>query len=219
MMNDEQHHPYYPLFLDIKHKKCAVIGGGTVALRKVNMLLDYGADVTVISPELCDELQLMVSKNKIRFVHREYQATDLNDAVLAIAATDDNEINSRVSRDAGNRHIPVNIVDAPQLSDFIVPSYLQRGDITIAVSTGGRSPALARKIRANLEKRFGSEYAVLARIIGEARSELKEKGIAVSGDDWQEAIELKKMLSMIAAGNEAELKRIILERLQFSDSA
>lgn len=207
---------YYPISLEISGKKCVVIGGGIVALRKVGALLGYGADVQVISREICPELGQLEEGGKIDVVHRDYVQGDLKDAVLAVAATDDNSVNQKVSREARKRRVLVNVVDDPEKSDFIVPSHLRRGNVTIAVSTGGSSPALARKIRSRIGRSFGAEYASLAELISEVRSELKEKGIKVGSDAWQKALDLNLLTALVQDGRSEEARTILLDQLEKS---
>jgi siroheme synthase-like protein len=145
---------------------------------------------------------------------RDYEGGDLQGAFIVIAATDDGEINHKVAEEAGERRILVNVVDDPEHSDFIVPSYFRRGALTIAVSTAGRSPALARKIRTKLEKEFGAEYASLALLIDEVRSELKRQGIKVNGDAWQEAIDLDLLSERLSAGQGEKARAILLSNLE-----
>ena len=173
---------YYPIFLDISGKKCVVVGGGQVAWRKVKSLLDDNAVVDVISPVVCAEIQTLADSGKIGLRQKAYQTGDLKGAVLAIAATDEAETNLGVSAEARQNSILVNVVDDAAKSDFILPSILQRGDLTIAVSTAGKSPALARKIRTRLESEFGPEYSDLALMINEVRSEMLKQGIRFSGE-------------------------------------
>lgn len=208
--------PYYPVFLDIKGKKCAVVGGGQVALRKVRTLLEHEASVEVISPALCSELNKLSKSGEIRVLRKDYQAGDLQGAFIAIAATDNSEINLAVVKDARNRGILVNVVDCAENSDFILPSYLRRGDVIIAISTSGRSPALARRIRSRLEKDFGDEYASLALLIDEVRAEIKLEDINVNGDDWQKAIDLDLMINLLKKGNREEAKAVLLRNLRLS---
>ena len=205
---------YYPIFLGISGKRCVVIGGGEVALRKVRALVEHEAEVKVISPDLCPELSQMAEKKTIHILQRSYDRGDLQGAFIAIAATDDGEINCKVAEEARARGILVNVVDDPEHSNFIVPSYLRRGALTIAVSTAGRSPALARKIRTKLEEEFGAEYASLALLIDEVRSELKRQGIKVNGDAWQEAIDLDLLSERLSAGQVKETKAILLSNLE-----
>ena len=154
-----------------------------MALRKVKSLLEHGASVEVISPDLCSELDELARTGAIKAVMKKYKSGDIKGAFLAIAATDSNEINQEVANEARRRNILVNVVDKPEHSDFIFPSYLRRGDISIAISTNGTSPALARKIRAELEQDFGDEYADLVELIKEIRSELRNKSASVNSDE------------------------------------
>lgn len=206
--------PYYPIFLNISGKKCVVVGGGLVALRKVRALLEHGASVKVISPELCPELSQLGQDGTVGILCRDYVQGDLEDALIAVAATDDSKMNGRVAAEARRRGVLVNVVDDPQRSDFIVPSYLRRGDITIAVSTGGRSPALARRIRAKLEESLEAEYASLALLVGEVRSELKQRGITVDSHDWQEALDLDSLIHMVQAGRNEEVRAVLFSSLE-----
>lgn len=206
--------PYYPIFLNISGKRCVVVGGGLVALRKVNTLLENEASVKVISPGLCPELSQLAKSRAIQVLQRNYNGGDLRGAFIAIAATDDGEINNEVAEEARAKGVLVNVVDDSEHSDFIVPSQLRRGDITIAVSTAGKSPALARKIRIRLEKDFGAEYASLALLIDEVRSELKRQGIKVNGYSWQEAMDLDVLIELLRAGQSKKAKATLLANLE-----
>jgi siroheme synthase-like protein len=205
---------YYPILLNIQGKKCLVVGGGEVALRKAQMLVEHGANVEIVSPTFCPELNQLVKDGTIQAIHRDYQTEDLNDAFLAVAATDDIKTNEKVATEARKIGILVNVVDKPDISDFIVPSYFRRGDIIVAVSTSGRSPALARKIRGELERDFKAEYAQLAVIASEVRSELKQRGVTVSGDDWQEVLNLNSLIELIRRGKNQEAREIMLTKLK-----
>jgi glutamyl-tRNA reductase len=205
---------YYPIFLNLKGRRCVVVGGGSVAERKTGMLLEHQASVTVISPTLSIGLQHLAEQGAIQTIIRNYQTGDLEEAFLVIAATDDPCINTAIADQRRKQRALVNVVDDPEISDFIVPALVRRGDITIAVSTAGKSPALARKIRAELEKSFGAEYASLVRLVNEVRSELKRRGITVHGDDWQEVLDLDSLIEMIQAGRTDEVKAILLYDLK-----
>ena len=146
---------FYPLYLDIKGKKCVIVGGGKVAYRKACSLTEAGADVTVISPDTCPE---MANEKGLSLINKSYDESCLDGAMLVIAATDDEEINKKVSLDAGKRNIIINVVDRPELCSFIIPSTVKRGNLCISISTGGASPALAKNIRKELEDVFGPEY-------------------------------------------------------------
>jgi siroheme synthase-like protein len=214
MKRDEQASPYYPILLNIQGRKCLVVGGGPVALRKVKALLEHGANVEVVSPTLCPELNQLATDGAIRAIQRDYKSEDLQHAFIAIAATDDAKTNESVAAEARRRGVLVNVVDDPKNSDFIVPSYLKRGDVIIAVSTSGRSPALARKIRNKLESDFKTEYAQLAVVADEVRSELKQQGITVNSDAWQEVLSLNSLMELLRRGKNREAKEIMLTRLK-----
>lgn len=205
---------YYPIMLDIKGKRCVVIGGGEVALRKVKALLEHGAQVEAIGPEFCPELNQLATSGALKATLREYRPSDLQGAFLVVAATDNGKINRQVAEEATGREILINVVDVAELSNFITPSFLRRGDVTIAVSTGGKSPALARKIRTELEKSFGDEYAVLASLIEQVRSELKQREITIPGEIWQQALDLDMLLELLRLGQWDEAKMRLSDTLR-----
>jgi len=163
---------YYPAFLDLQGKKILIVGGGSVAERKIDALLESGGTVFVIARDLTSRLEQYVREGRIRFVAEQFREEDLQDAWIVIAATDDPELNSRVSRYARARGILVNAVDQPSDCTFIVPSVVRRGDLILAVSTSGRSPALARRVREQLEQTFGEEYGVFLLLMGNLREEI-----------------------------------------------
>ena len=198
---------YYPVFLDISGKKCVVVGGGEVAARKVTRLLDCGAKVCVVSPGLVPELTSLKKNRRIEHLEDEYTGEYLYGAALVIGATDDEAINAAVSRDAKAKGIPVNIVDDPQKCDFILPSLVERGNLTIACGTGGASPALARHLREELEKIFGEEYATLVSILGQLRTKMEKN--AGQGGVWFEKLMAGGLLEAIRRKDEAEVKKIV----------
>jgi siroheme synthase-like protein len=208
--------PYYPVFLNLQGKKCVVVGGGTVALRKVKALLDCGADITVISPRPHAEISRSFKKKAIQLVRRNYKPGDLQGAALCIAATQVKEINRKVAEASKKKGIFINVVDDSEPSDFIIPSSFRRGDLSVAVSTSGMSPAFAKKIRAKLEKNIGMEYAYLLSLIAETRSEIKNKGLRVSPKTWQESLDLDSLLSLLKAGRQEEAKATLLEKLKLT---
>jgi siroheme synthase-like protein len=214
MKRDERASPYYPISLNIQGRKCLVVGGGQVALRKVKTLLEHNANVEVVSPILCSELNQLATDGAIRTIQRGYKPEDLQHAFISIAATDNVKTNERVASEARRRGILVNVVDDPKNSDFIVPSCLKRGNVIVAVSTSGRSPALARKIRSELEKNFKAEYEHLALIADEVRSELKQQGITASSDAWQEILNSNSLIELLKQGKNREAKEIMLRRLK-----
>jgi precorrin-2 dehydrogenase/sirohydrochlorin ferrochelatase len=163
---------YYPIHLDIKGKQCLVVGGGPVGTRKAITLLNCGAVVTVISPRATETLNELAEAGSITFQKRSYRATDLKNVFLVIGATDDETLNHRISTDADSQNILCNIADRPAACNFILPSIVHRGDLVITISTSGKSPALAKKLRKNLERQFGDEYADLLRLMGAIREKL-----------------------------------------------
>ncbi len=213
MTTSSQSPAYYPLFLRLDGKKCVVVGGGQVALRKIDMLLEFGGSVDVVSPQVCPEVARLHESGRIRLSRRSYQHGDLRQATVAVAATSDSATNQAVVAEAHRRGVLVNVVDEADVSDFIVPSYVHRGDVTIAVSTAGRSPALARKLRTRLECEFGDEYASLALLLSEVRAELKRRGVKVSGEAWQEALDLDRLLELVREGQEAKARAVLLDGL------
>jgi precorrin-2 dehydrogenase/sirohydrochlorin ferrochelatase len=166
---------YYPVNLKIENKKCVVVGGGKVAERKINLLLEKGALVTVISPKITSLLEKLWRATKVNYLPVTYSPSSLKDAFLVIAASNDRTVNSRVAKDADQLGILVNVVDSPAESSFILPAILSRGDLTIAVSTAGRSPALARKIKEDLALIYSKEYGDLIEILAQARERIKRK--------------------------------------------
>jgi len=143
---------FYPTFFNLQGKRGMVVGGGEVALRKVKMLLDGGAKVTVISPRPHPEIVKLSKEKAIHLIQRDYEAGDLKDAVIAMVCTDKEKVNRKVADEAKKAGVLVNVADHSEPSDFIIPSFLRRGNLIVAVSTSGVSPALARKIRTKLEK-------------------------------------------------------------------
>lgn len=163
----------YPISLiGLATRRSVVIGGGAVAARKVAGLLAAGAAVTVISPALVPELAQRAAAGEIEVVSRAYRPGDLAGAFLAIAATDDPAVNRAVWEEAERGGCLINVVDDPGHSNFIVPAVVRRGEIVLAISTGGASPALARRLRERLEAAIGPEYGVLADLLAELRPEL-----------------------------------------------
>jgi precorrin-2 dehydrogenase/sirohydrochlorin ferrochelatase len=164
---------YYTICLvGLPLRQTIVVGGGNVAARKVESLLAAGANVKVISPMLTQGLELLVDSGEITFLQRSYQAGDLHGAFLVIAATDDTAVNQAIWSEGERRGCLVNVVDDPEHSNFILPAVVQRGDLSVAISTGGSSPALARRLREQIETLIGPEYGVLASLMAELRPEL-----------------------------------------------
>ena len=169
---------YFPALLDLKGKLCVVVGGGRVAQRKVRSLVKAGALVKVISPQISESLFQSEIKGKIVHRPRSFRSDDLRDAFLAIAATDDRATNERVSRLAFRLKIPVNVVDDPAHSSFILPSMVEQGDLLVAISTSGQSPALAKLLRQRLQKEIGPEYSFLLKLLGAVRRKVRSFGLS-----------------------------------------
>jgi precorrin-2 dehydrogenase/sirohydrochlorin ferrochelatase len=171
---------YYPVFLDLKERLCVVLGGGRVAERKVKTLLRAGARVKVISPQLTASLARLKDGKRISHLSRAYRKNDLRGAFLAIGATDNRSINERIFREAAAGRIPVNVVDDPAHSSFIVPSIVKKKALLVAISTSGKSPALARVLRQKLEKEIGPEYEGFLKLLGRVRAKLLPLGLGQS---------------------------------------
>lgn len=168
--------PYFPIFLDIENQKVIVVGGGEVAERKIKNLLIYGCRIYMISPHLTPHLQQLVAKGKIRHISCESLGTSMNDAFMVIVATDDPEVNSQIASQTKEHGLLVNVVDQPGDCNFIMPSIVKRGDLQIAISTAGKSPALAKRIRKEMEIIFGPEYGSLIALLGLLRIKLLSRG-------------------------------------------
>ena len=166
---------YYPIFLDVHGKRCLVVGGGEVATRKVQGLLEAGAVVVVVSPTLTDALTTLVHIGAIHHVARPFQTHDVVGCALVIGATDRPAVHAAVCEAARQQGIWVNIVDTPEACDFIAPAVVRRGALQIAISTGGHSPALAKHIREDLEQRYGPEYVELLAWLGEQRQRIRQQ--------------------------------------------
>lgn len=166
---------YYPMNLDVEGKPCLIIGGGKVAERKTLTLLEYKAAVTIISPEITLQLTQLAENKQINYERRRFQPSDPGGFFLVLAATNDNQINALVAQEAKKRGLLVNVVDSPGDSSFILPATVQRGDLVISITTGGNSPALARKIREELEAVYGREYEIFVDLLGIFRQEILQQ--------------------------------------------
>ncbi len=166
---------YYPLFADLRGRRCVVIGGGLVAQRKVTTLLNYGADLVVISPAATMHIRTYARQGRLRYLARRFRPGDLRHAWLAYAATDDMQINGQVFRAAQRMRIFANVVDQTPLCSFIAPAIFRRDPLTIAISTGGASPSLAKRLRHELEASIGSDYARMLKLLRSLRGVAKRQ--------------------------------------------
>jgi len=215
-MNKNKSKPaaYYPIFLNIQGKECVVIGGGRVALRKIKSLLECRAKVTVISPEPHPEISKLSEGRTIRLMERDYKVSDLKDAAIAMVCTDAKKVNRQAADEAKKAGVLVNVADDPERSDFIIPSFFRRGNLTLAVSTSGVSPALAKKIRTKLEKSFGVEYGSLLSLLGEVRSGIKKEGHIVDAETWERALDIDLLMRLMKGGSGEKAKTLLLEKLR-----
>jgi len=166
---------FYPIYLNLRNKRVVVIGGGDVAERKVESLLHTGAEVSVISPDVTARLAELAENQAIQIQRLAYRAGDCAGAALVFTATDDAEVGAAVFREATDSGALVNTADQPALCDFIMPAVVRRGDISIAVSTGGTSPGLAAQLRNRIAGIIGPEYAQLAELLAQVRPEIRRR--------------------------------------------
>lgn len=163
---------YYPVNLKIEGRPCLVVGGGRVGTRKVKGLMQCGARVVVVSPVASLAIERLAAKGRIEWRKKDYEPSDLSDFFLVIGATSDQEVNWQISRDAEKRHMIFNIADVPDACNFILPSVIRRGPLTVTVSTSGQSPAFAKSLRRELESMFGPEYELFLAVMGGIRKKL-----------------------------------------------
>ena len=204
---------HFPCFLDLSEKPCVVVGGGDVAERKVQSLLSAGALVTVVSPRLSPGLTRLVAEGRIRHLARAYRRGDLAGAVLAFAATDDPAVTLAVAAEARRRRVWLNAADDPAHCDFILPSVLRRGRLTVAVSTGGASPAVARAVREELEAVLTDRHATLLDVASAVRDELRAEGTSPDGDGWRRALG-DPVRRLIADGRALDARQELARRLR-----
>lgn len=201
---------YYPINIDLEGVNCLVVGGGTVAERKVLALLEAGAKVKVVSPDLTRALNQLKEASRLEYVKRVYRAGDLEGARLVISATSDAAVNGAVSKEAKGAHLLINVVDAPDLCNFIVPSTVRRGDLTIAISTSAAAPALAKKIRRDLEDLFDEAYSDYLAILSEARTAIKKRYGAESerAKAWERIVDLD-IADLLKKGDLKTIKEMV----------
>jgi precorrin-2 dehydrogenase/sirohydrochlorin ferrochelatase len=205
---------YYPVNLDIRNRNCLVVGGGGVGTRKVVTLVACGATVTVVSPAVTSKLLDLAAQGQIRIKQREYDHTDLDGMFLVIGATSNEAVNQRISRDAEQRNLLCNIADVPKACNFILPAIIKRGDLIIAISTSGNSPAFAKKLRKQLETQFGEEYARLLRLMGAIRKKLlAEEHEPEAHKHLFEQLLDAGLLDMIRAEKTEEINALLLKTL------
>ena len=211
---------YYPVFLDLRDRRCVVIGGGDMGEEKVERLLDFGARIEVISPEINPAVRSRVDGERLTWTRRGYQNGDLEGAFIAIVAdTSDRKVNRAVSEEARLRNVPLNVVDVTNLCTWIAPAIVRRGDVILAASTGGASPALARKLREELAGAGGlgsrhapMEFADLAPLLTRARTELARKGLKIKPDHWQACL-TDELVDLVQDGRQAQAMEVLMAGL------
>lgn len=204
---------YFPIYLDMQQRPCLVVGGGAVAERKIASLLEAGANVTVVSPDITDNIARWWKQGAIHLQARRYRAGDTVGFRIVFAATDDAGLNDVVFRECRNSGVWINAADDPGRCDFILPSVLRRGELAIAISTGGESPALARTIREELEFYFTGEYDSLVKLASEVRSELRAKGISLPFENWQRAL-TGDVRQLLMRGDLGRAREVFLKDLE-----
>ena len=203
---------YYPVNLDIQNRKCLVVGGGSVSTRKVMTLLECGAIITVVSPDVTEELLELAEKKMIELKKRHYEASDMNGIFLVIGATDNEELNWQINKDAERQYKLCNIADRPEACNFILPSIVNRGNLVIAISTSGKSPAFAKKMRQDLEKQFGEEYDEFLQLMGAIRKKaLSEKHEPEAHKHLFEQLINRGLVDMVRNHDEERINSLLLE--------
>lgn len=191
----------YPVNLVLTGRRCLVVGGGSVAARKVKGLLAAGAVVHVVAPELSAEIRALAERERrVTFDERPYQQADLDGAWLVVAATGNPEVNAQVRADADAAHLWLNAADDPASCSFTLPAVTRQGPVMVAVSTSGQSPALASWLKGQVEAMIGPEFATLASLLGQARAELRAAGRSTEDVDWRPAFD-SDMLEAIRSGD------------------
>ena len=202
----------YPIVLDLRGRSCLVVGGGPVAERKVEGLLEAGAAVTVVSPRLTPRLRDWIGRSRCRYLAREYRSRDVAGRAIVLVATDDDRVTARVQRDARRAGVLVNAADDPARCDFFLPAVLRRGRLTVALSTGGASPALARAVRDELERLVPESYGLLLEVVAGVRAQVRRRADQVPPSRWLEAID-GRLRALVADGQAAEATTLLSRRL------
>jgi uroporphyrin-III C-methyltransferase/precorrin-2 dehydrogenase/sirohydrochlorin ferrochelatase len=211
---------FFPVFLALNGRRCLVVGGGDVALRKVSLLLKAEAKVTLIAPEICDSITAMASGGAaITLLNRPFEDSDLAGHAVVIAATDNPELNRHLSQLAQSLSVPVNVVDQPELCSFIVPSMIDRSPVQIAISTGGASPVLARALRTRLETLIPSAYGRMAAIADSFRDRVKERFAPEERRKFWERVLAGPIAELVFAGRDEEAQERIAHQIEQGPTA
>ncbi len=203
---------YFPVYLDIQDRPCLVVGGGAVGTRKALTLLQAGARVTVVSPEATPQLASLAAEGRIRLKRRPYIDSGMENAILVFGTTDNRELNRRISENAQRLGVWCNIADQPERGQFVLPAVVARGDLLISIATSGKSPALARRIRREIESAYGPEYARLLDLLGALRQRLLSQGHDPQGHKKLfEALLDSDLLESIRTGDSARIECCLKE--------
>lgn len=210
---------YYPVFFDLRGRSVLVIGGGRLALEKVNGLLAADARVTLVAPSLSDELEALCKAGEIEHLARDYRPGDMQGRALVMAASDDPSGNGALQADARAIGVPLNAADDPANCDFILPAVVRKPPLTLAISTGGGSPAMARRVREELTDYLDAETASLAELVAEVRAELRANNTfaSIPSDAWQSAMD-GQLRILLAQRRRPEARELLLSRLNASIS-
>jgi siroheme synthase-like protein len=198
----------YPVNLLVRGRRCVVVGGGRIAARKIDSLLEAGAVVHVVAPELVEELRAARDEGRITVAERPFESTDLDGAWLATAATSTAAVNRAVFEAGETRRVWVNAADDPSNCSFTLMSVVRQGDLVVTVGTGGRSPALATYLKDHVAQEMGPEWAALLELLSEAREELRGGGTSSETVDWRRALD-SGMLELVRNGRTAEAKELL----------
>jgi precorrin-2 dehydrogenase / sirohydrochlorin ferrochelatase len=219
-VHKEAMNTYYPVYIQLREQPCVVIGGGKIAEGKVEGLLAAQAQVTVISPDLTPRLHDLVEEEQITYLARTYQPGDLTGAFMVICATDQPEINHQVWQEGTANRQLVNVVDDTPRCNFIAPSILRKGDLTIAISTSGKAPALAVRLKERLQRELGPEYERFLELAGELREPLARQvpDFETRKALWYELVD-SEILAVLARGDEATAREIISRIVGFQFEA
>ncbi len=209
---------YYPIFVDMADRRVLVVGGGHVAEEKVAGLLraEAAGRITLVAPKLLASLQKLLAEGQIDLIQREYRDGDMEGFDFVMVATDDGKVNAAVAAEGKRRRIWVNAADDPKNCDFILPAVVRQGQIVLAASTGGSSPALARRLREELTDYLSEDFAALADLLGEVRTELRRKGVMPDAETWQRAID-GQLRALLAQRRWGQAKARLVRALGVAD--
>jgi siroheme synthase-like protein len=205
----------YPVSLELSDRKAVVVGDEAVRQGKVDSLVAAGARVTVVAEGPASKLRQFEKDPRVTLLRRRFHPDDLNGAFVCVAASEDPEERASIYREGRGRRVLVNVMDDVAHCDFAAPAVVRRGDLTIAIATGGRSPALARRLREELEERFGPEWGEILRVLGEVREETLAAlpDIAERSERWQEALDIDELETLVASGRRDEARALLRGRL------